>query len=310
VTRTPSGLLFFPITPFASDLSVNFDALREHLESGMAFSPGGVFVACGAGEFHALSEGEVKEIAKSTVEVIGDRAPIYLGVGGPIQTARSIAKYAEDVGISGLLVFPPYMVTPTAVGFARYFRALAEASKLPLIAYNRPGSILDPYLIQQLLEIESVVGFKDGLGDMTKVSEMIQLVGEWQNQNQSSREISFMNGTPTAEISALSFLDLGITTYSSAVLSFAPEISTRFYKSLIGGEREVIDRLTNDFYLPLATLRDEVEGGAISIIKAGNRIRGNDYGGVRAPFLDFNGEQTMRLTSLISVGMDIVASTR
>jgi 5-dehydro-4-deoxyglucarate dehydratase len=310
VTRTPSGLLFFPITPFATDMSVNFGALREHLESGMDFAPGGVFVACGAGEFHALSEGEVKEIAKHTVEVVGDRAPIYLGVGGPIQSARNIAKHAEDLGISGLLVFPPYMVTPTASGFARYFRVLADASSLPLIAYNRPGSILDPDLIRHLLEIESVVGFKDGLGDMTKVSEMVQLVKDWKSQHVSSREISFMNGTPTAEISALNFLDLGITTYSSAVLSFAPEISTLFYKSLIEGEREVIDRLTNDFYLPLAALRDEVEGGAISIIKAGNRIRGNEYGGVRTPFLDFNGEQTIRLASLMSVGMDIVAATR
>jgi 5-dehydro-4-deoxyglucarate dehydratase len=304
----PNGLLFFPITPFHVDQSINFAGLEHHLESGISYSPGGVFVACGAGEFHTLSENEVQQIAKVTVNAIDERAPIYLGVGGPIQTAKNISRYAKDAGISGLLVFPPYMVTPSSDGLKRYFYELAEASDLPLIVYNRAGSILDIDVILDLLEIENLVGIKDGLGEMDKVANMIATTRNWEAQNKSGRELSFMNGTPTAEISALKFRDLGIMTYSSAVLSFAPEISVAFYRSLVENDDYMTKQLMEIFYKPLAELRDEVEGGAISIIKAGNRILGNDYGGVRAPLLDFNGEQIIRLNLLIKRGLELVNS--
>jgi 5-dehydro-4-deoxyglucarate dehydratase len=304
----PSGLLFFPITPFNPDQSINFRALEQHLEHGISYSPGGVFVACGAGEFHTLSENEIQKIAKVTVDVIGNRAPIYLGVGGSIQTAKNISRHAKDAGISGLLVFPPYMVSPSPEGLKRYFYELAEASDIPLIAYNRPGSILNQDLVLDLLEIENLVGIKDGLGEMNKVADMIATTREWELKNQTSKELSFMNGTPTAEISAQKFRDLGVLTYSSAVLSFAPEISVDFYQSLVEHNDDKTNLLLENFYGPLAELRDEVEGGAISIIKAGNRILGKDYGGVRAPYLDFNGDQMIRLNTLIRSGLELVNS--
>ena len=68
-----------------------------------------------------------------------------------------------------------------------------------------------------------------------------------------------MNGNPTAEITALSFREIGITTYSSAVLSFAPEISKLFYDSLVDQRDDVTNVLLNDFYLPLAQIRDEID---------------------------------------------------
>jgi 5-dehydro-4-deoxyglucarate dehydratase len=144
---------------------------------------------------------------------------------------------------------------------------------------------------------------------MSAVAEMVYFIAAWEKLNQSSRKISFMNGNPTAEITALSFREIGITTYSSAVLSFAPEISKLFYDSLVDQRDDITNALLNDFYLPLAQIRDEIEGGAVSLMKAGARIRGFNYGGVRAPLMDFSGDQTIRLTSLIKRGMEIVQST-
>ncbi len=117
-----------------------------------------------------------------------------------------------------------------------------------------------------------------------------------------------MNGNPTAEITAVSFREIGITTYSSAVLSFAPEISKLFYNSLVEQRDDITNALLAEFYLPLAVIRDEIEGGAVSLMKAGARIRGLNYGGVRAPLMDFSGDQTIRLTSLVKRGMEIVQS--
>ena len=307
--ETPQGLLFFPMTPFNSDQSINLKALEQHLILGLESNPGGIFLGCGAGEFHALSENEIYEITDLANSIDRGDIPLYIGVGGPIQSAKNIASYAEAHGVDGLLVFPPYMVTSSEEGLIRYFQDLTADMQIPIIAYNRPGSILTMKVIEKLLEIENLVGIKDGMGNMSAVAEIVYFITAWEKLNQRTRKISFMNGNPTAEITALSFREIGITTYSSAVLSFAPEISKLFYDSLVDQRDDVTNVLLNDFYLPLAQIRDEIEGGAVSLMKAGARIRGFNYGGVRAPLMDFSGDQTIRLTSLIKRGMEIVQST-
>ena len=307
--ETPQGLLFFPMTPFNSDQSINLKALEQHLILGLESNPGGIFLGCGAGEFHALSENEIYEITDLANSIDRGDIPLYIGVGGPIQSAKNIASYAEAHGVDGLLVFPPYMVTSSEEGLIRYFQELTADMQIPIIAYNRPGSILTMKVIEKLLEIENLVGIKDGMGNMSAVAEIVYFITAWEKLNQRTSKISFMNGNPTAEITALSFREIGITTYSSAVLSFAPEISKLFYDSLVDQRDDVTNVLLNDFYLPLAQIRDEIEGGAVSLMKAGARIRGFNYGGVRAPLMDFSGDQTIRLTSLIKRGMEIVQST-
>jgi len=297
------------MTPFNSDQSINLKALKQHLILGLESNPGGIFLGCGAGEFHALSENEIYEITDLANSIDRGDIPLYIGVGGPIQSAKNIASYAEAHGVDGLLVFPPYMVTSSEEGLIRYFQELTADTQIPIIAYNRPGSILTIKVIEELLKIENLVGIKDGLGNMSAVAEMVYFITAWEKLNQSTRKISFMNGNPTAEITALSFREIGITTYSSAVLSFAPEISKLFYDSLVDQRDDTTNALLNDFYLPLAQIRDEIEGGAVSLMKAGARIRGFNYGGVRAPLMDFSGDQTIRLTSLIKRGMEIVQST-
>ena len=297
------------MTPFNSDQSINLKALEQHLILGLESNPGGIFLGCGAGEFHALSENEIYEITDLANSIDRGDIPLYIGVGGPIQSAKNIASYAEAHGVDGLLVFPPYMVTSSEEGLIRYFQELTADMQIPIIAYNRPGSILTMKVIEKLLEIENLVGIKDGMGNMSAVAEIVYFITAWEKLNQRTRKISFMNGNPTAEITALSFREIGITTYSSAVLSFAPEISKLFYDSLVDQRDDITNALLNEFYLPLAQIRDEIEGGAVSLMKAGARIRGFNYGGVRAPLMDFSGDQTIRLTSLIKRGMEIVQST-
>lgn len=306
--KTPHGLLFFPMTPFNSDQSLNLKALEQHLTLGLESEPGGIFLGCGAGEFHALSEQEIYEITDLATSINRGDTPLFIGVGGPIQTAKNIATYAHAHGVDGLLVFPPYMVTASDEGLVRYFQELSTAAQISIIAYNRPGSILSIKVIEKLLEIENLVGIKDGMGDLDSVSEIVKFVTGWEKKNPSQRKISFMNGTPTAETSALRFREIGITTYSSAVLSFAPEISKLFYETLLDQRGEITNALLDNFFLPLAEIRDEIEGGAVSLMKAGARIRGFNYGGVRAPLMDFSGDQTIRLTSLVKRGMEIVQS--
>jgi 5-dehydro-4-deoxyglucarate dehydratase len=109
----------------------------------------------------------------------------------------------------------------------------------------------------------------------------------------------FLNGLPTAEVSARAYLSIGVTTYSSAVHCFAPAVAHAFHQALHAGDDAVLDDLLHRFYLPLVALRDETPGFAVSLVKAGARLRGDDVGGVRPPLIDPTAEQVERLAEII-----------
>jgi dihydrodipicolinate synthase/N-acetylneuraminate lyase len=89
------GVLFFPVTPFGADGTVDYEALAEHVRRGLAAGPGGVFVACGTGEFHALEAGEYASIVSTAVQVVGGAVPVFAGAGGSVVHARGFAREAE-----------------------------------------------------------------------------------------------------------------------------------------------------------------------------------------------------------------------
>ena len=76
------GVLFFPVTPFTDSGEVDHTLLAEHLAKGVDAGPGGVFIACGTGEFHALEAVEFGEIVATAVRTVGGRVPVYAGAGG------------------------------------------------------------------------------------------------------------------------------------------------------------------------------------------------------------------------------------
>ena len=76
------GVLFFPVTPFTDSGVVDLDALAQHIAKGVDAGPGGVFAACGTGEFHALDDREFGDVVRTAVEVVAGRVPVYAGAGG------------------------------------------------------------------------------------------------------------------------------------------------------------------------------------------------------------------------------------
>lgn len=77
------GVLFFPVTPFGADGSLDEERLDQHIESGVAAGAGGVFVACGTGEFHALTPDEIEQATRVAVRTTAGRVPVLAAAGGP-----------------------------------------------------------------------------------------------------------------------------------------------------------------------------------------------------------------------------------
>ncbi len=168
------------VTPFREDLSIDEDALRRFVE--FQISEGIDFlVPCGTtGESPTLSDAEHRRVVEIVVEGARGRVPVIAGAGGN-NTAHVIklARECERLGVDGLLSVTPYYNKPTQEGLYQHFKAIAEATSLPIILYNVPPrtnvNIL-PDTIVRLAEIPNIIGVKEASGDISQIAEIITRV--------------------------------------------------------------------------------------------------------------------------------------
>jgi 4-hydroxy-tetrahydrodipicolinate synthase len=170
------------VTPFKDDLSIDEEALGQFVEfqvsEGIDF-----LVPCGTtGESVTLSYEEQRRVVELVLKAAAGRVPVIAGAGGN-NTAHvsELARQYERLGVDGLLSVAPYYNKPTQEGLYQHFRAIAEATRLPIIVYNVPSrtsvNIL-PDTITRLAEIENIIGVKEASGDISQIGEITTRVSE------------------------------------------------------------------------------------------------------------------------------------
>lgn len=296
--------LSFPLTPFTSDDRVALDVLAEHVEQQVAAGTSAVFVACGTGEYTALSRDEYREVVATAARVVAGRVPLFAGAGGGPAAARQAVADAAAAGADGVLLLPPYLVTSTPEGVLGHVRYVAADAPLPVIVYQRSNAVLSPSTAVALLDLPQVVGLKDGLGSVELMQRIVAAVRTSGHPRAAS--FYFLNGLPTAELSARAYGAIGVASYSSAVHSFAPDLAHAYARALRQGDDKLQDALLAAFLLPLAELRDKVPGYAVSLVKAGARLAGLEVGPVRPPLVEAAPEHVERLAEIIAAGRAVL----
>ncbi|MFB6835873.1 5-dehydro-4-deoxyglucarate dehydratase [Streptomyces sp. NPDC056361] len=271
------GLLFFPVTAFAPDGSVDLDAFRAHVRAGVDAGAAAVFACCGTGEFHALAPEEFRDCVAAAVEEAAGRVPVVAGTGYGTALAIRYARLAEEAGADGLLAMPPYLVVADQAGLLRHYTELAAATSLDVIVYQRDNAILTPATAVALARTDGVIGLKDGHGDLGLMQRIVSAV------RAEGLDLLYFNGLPTAELTGAAYRAIGVTLYSSAVFCFAPDLALAFHRALAAGDDATVDLLVDGFYRPLVELRDQGRGYAVSLVKAAVRMGGLDVGAVRPP---------------------------
>ena len=294
-----NGLLFFPITPYRGDGAVDLDELAAHIGRGVDAGAGGVFVACGTGEFSALEPGEFAEVVRAAVAAIGGRVPLYAGAGGPVRTARRFCDLAAAAGADGVLLLPPYLTEASGAGLVEYVRQSTRAD-LPVIVYNRANARFDEGSAVAVARLPQVIGFKDGAGDLDLMSRIVRAVRDEVDHD----SFLFFNGMPTAEVTQRAYRAIGVPLYSSAAFAFAPRVALGYYDALEAGDTAVLEALERSFYHPLARLRARGAGYAVSLIKAGVELAGYHSGGVRPPLTEVTPEHRAELAHILAAGLD------
>jgi len=169
------------VTPFRNG-KVDEEKYREFIEWQITEGIDGL-VPCGTtGESATLTHQEHEEVIRICIDQAKKRVPVIAGAGSN-NTAEAIrlTKFAKEAGADAALHITPYYNKPTQEGLFAHFKAIGEAVALPIIAYNVPGRtsvhITAATTARMAKEIPHVVGIKEATGNMTHVSDVIELCG-------------------------------------------------------------------------------------------------------------------------------------
>lgn len=172
---TGSGVAL--VTPFNADFSIDTNSLkrlvREQINGGTDF----LVVQGTTGESPTLSASEKQLVLDTVLEENNGQLPIVYGVGGN-NTSDVIEKFKKiPAGVDGILSVAPYYNKPIQRGFVAHYKAIAEATDLPIILYNVPGrtgSNMTAETTLELAEVKNIVAMKEASGNFEQMMEIIQ----------------------------------------------------------------------------------------------------------------------------------------
>lgn len=166
------------VTPFKEG-KVNFEEFGKLLEDQIKAKVSAVIVCGTTGESATMSEEEKKDLIKYAVDKSSNRIKVIAGTGSNnTMNAIKMSKYAEEVGVDGLLVVTPYYNKTTQEGLYAHYKAIADSVELPIILYNVPsrtGVNITPETCLRLSKIENIVGIKEASGNMSQVNKIAYL---------------------------------------------------------------------------------------------------------------------------------------
>jgi 4-hydroxy-tetrahydrodipicolinate synthase len=167
------------ITPFRSDLNIDYDALGKLIDFVIK---GGVeyLVSLGTtGESVTLSKEEKIAVANFTYEKAAGRVPVVIGIGGnnTAELIKELKEFPLDKAVA-VLSASPYYSKPSQEGLFQHYKALAEVSPKPILLYNVPGrtgrNLTAATTIRLAKEVKNIAGIKDASGDLAQGMEILR----------------------------------------------------------------------------------------------------------------------------------------
>lgn len=163
------------VTPFNKN-GVNFDKLNELIEWHIKSKTDAIIVCGTTGEATTMTLDERKETIKFVVEKVNKRIPVIAGTGSNnTKAAIEMSKWAESIGVDGLLVITPYYNKTTQIGLIKHFEAISKEVSTPIIIYNVPGRTglnINPVTLKELCENKNIVAVKEASGNISQIAEI------------------------------------------------------------------------------------------------------------------------------------------
>ncbi|MDT4938306.1 MAG: 4-hydroxy-tetrahydrodipicolinate synthase [Pseudonocardiales bacterium] len=274
-TARPFGrLLTAMVTPFGLSGELDVDKAAE-LATYLVDEQGndGLVVNGTTGEAPTTSDAEKAELVRAVKDAVGDRAHVVAGVG-TFDTVHTIhlAEQAAKSGADALLVVTPYYSKPPQEGLRQHFRAVADATELPVMLYDIPGRTGTPIETETLIalgEHERIVAVKDAKGDLVASSRIIAETG-----------LAFYSGDDAMTLPLLAVGGVGVVGTSTHFSGRGTLAMIEAFERGDTAEALRLHRLLLPIYVGIFRTQ-----GAI-LVKGGLRLRGLDVGPLRLPQVD------------------------
>jgi 4-hydroxy-tetrahydrodipicolinate synthase len=273
--RPPFGrLLTAMVTPFDVSGALDLDKAAQ-LATYLVDEQGndGLVISGTTGESPTTTDAEKADLLAAVVDAVGDRARIVAGVG-TFDTVHSVqlAEQAAKAGAHGLLVVTPYYSRPPQAGLLTHFRAVADATDLPVLLYDIPGRTgtpIAPETLIALAEHDHIVAVKDAKGDFASSGRVM-----------AETDLAYYSGNDADTLPLLSLGAVGVVGTST---HFSGRGTKAMIEAYLRGDVAEALRLHRQL-LPIYTGIFRTQGTIL--VKAGLRLRGLDVGPVRMPLVD------------------------
>jgi 4-hydroxy-tetrahydrodipicolinate synthase len=282
--RHPFGrLVTAMVTPFRASGELDLDRAAELAAYLVDEQRNDALVINGTGgEAPTTTDAEKAELVRAVADAVGDRAEVVAGVG-TFDTAHTIhlAEQAAKSGAHGLLVVTPYYSKPPQAGLLAHFRAIADATELPMLLYDIPGRTGQPIAtdtILRLAEHPRIVGVKDAKGAFAASAEVL-----------AKTDLVYYSGSDAETLPLLSVGAAGVVGTST---HFSGPGTLAMIEAYERGDVVEALRLHRQL-LPIYTGIFRTQGSIL--VKAGLALRGRPVGPVRPPLVDATEDEIAQL---------------
>lgn len=288
MTPTWQGVYPAATTQFKEDLGLDLAQTQRVVDNLVKDGVHGIIAMGTVGENNSLDAAEKQTVLRAVTEVVAGRVPVVTGVS-EFDTRRAVAfaKDAKKAGADGLMVLPAMVYVPTAEELIMHFRAVAEATDLPVMLYNNPPAYrvnITVDVLERLRDVPNIVAVKESAPDTRRFTDIINVFGDRYTLLAGLDDVAFEG-----------FM-LGAVGWVSGLTNAFPQESIQLVEAIRAGDLNRA-RAIYRWFMPLLHL--DAEHDLVQSIKLAEQVMGRGSERVRPPRLPLAGERRRQVIAMV-----------
>lgn len=272
------------VTPFDNKGHIDFSKTTQLVNHLIENGTDSLVVAGTTGESPTLSKEEKIALFQHVVKVVDKRVPVIAGTGSN-NTYESVelTKKAEQLGVDAVMIVAPYYNKPNQEGLYQHFKAVAEATKLPVMVYNIPGrSVVNilPETVIRLSEIPNIVAVKEASGDLNAMTKIIA---------ETADDFLLYSGDDGLTVPVLAIGGVGVVSVASHIIGSEMQ---NMINAFLGGNMEEAAKQHQKL---LPVMQSLFAAPSPVPVKTALQLKGLDVGGVRLPLVPLTEQERKTL---------------
>jgi len=280
-------------TKFTADDQLDFALFGVNLDAQLAAGVDGVILGGSLGEASTLENREKLDLVRYSKDKLAGRIPVLMNIAeGSTRQAVTLAKAGAEAGADGFMLLPPMRYRSDDLETLTYFKAVAEATELPIMIYNNPVDYkieVSIEMFEEMADWPTVVAVKESTRDISNVTRM---------KNHFGDRFKILCGVDTL---AMEELLMGADGWVAGLVCAFPKETVAIYRLIKEGRIQEALAIYR-WFLPLLEL--DIHPKLVQYIKLAEQMNGLGSEYVRAPRLILEGDERLRIVEIIQKGID------